>query len=366
MPAPTIPANEASRLVALQALNILDTLPEERFDRVTRLAKKLFNVPIVLVCLVDADRVWIKSGFGLEQTDYPRGTSFCGHTILENDMLVVSDTNEDERFSDSALVVDPPNIRFYAGYPLTVSGGVRIGTLCLLDVVPRSFDEKECDLLRDLGRMVEQDFIALELATTDDLTKLANRRGFETLAHHVLTTCNRMTIPASLLFFDLRGIKQINQRFGRAEGDRAITVFADVLQRQLRGSDVVGRFGSDEFVAVVVDLGANGADEIVKRVRHNLDVLNGYNNRGYEIGFSVGRIEYNEVKHTSIACLLAEADRVIYANKRSCAVAHEHIAQTGDQVVTHLVNDLKPIDTQKYSVYQTKAYSKSQAASPRI
>ena len=109
-----IPLDEAKRLATLQALHILDTPPEERFDRLSRLAQRLFNVPIVLISLVDANRQWFKSRQGLSVSETPRDISFCSHAILHEDALVIPDTTLDPRFLDNPLVTGEPSIRFYA------------------------------------------------------------------------------------------------------------------------------------------------------------------------------------------------------------------------------------------------------------
>ena len=118
-----LPANEKDRLAALHALKILDTAPEERFDRITRMAKRLLDVPIVLISLVDADRQWFKSRQGLDASETSRDLSFCAHAILDHKPLVVTNALEDRRFEDNALVSGAPHIRFYAGYPMTAPGG---------------------------------------------------------------------------------------------------------------------------------------------------------------------------------------------------------------------------------------------------
>ena len=153
MLAPIKPANEAVRIQALHGLNVLDSAPEERFDRLTRLAKRLFNVPIALVTLVDKDRQWFKSCVGLDVNETPRDVSFCGHAILQDELLLVPDAKQDKRFHDNPLVTGEPNIRFYAGYPLTVPNGNKMGTLCLIDTKPRELDDEERGLLRDLAGM---------------------------------------------------------------------------------------------------------------------------------------------------------------------------------------------------------------------
>jgi GAF domain-containing protein len=133
MKAPEYPKNEDIRLAALRSLDILDTEPEERFDRLTRIAKRLFKVPIALVSFVDINRQWFKSCQGLEVKEMPRDISFCGHAILGDDIFIISDTLLDDRFYDNPLVINEPRIRFYAGIPLVISNEIRVGTLCLID-----------------------------------------------------------------------------------------------------------------------------------------------------------------------------------------------------------------------------------------
>lgn len=154
MKTPEVPAEEAERLMALQALCVLGTPPEERFDRITRLVQRLFGVPIALVSLVDADRQWFKSRQGLDATETPRDVSFCGHAILAPDPFYVPDALADERFADNPLVTGPPHVRFYMGVPLAVPGGQRVGTLCIIDHVPRTFDAAQRAQLRDLAAWV--------------------------------------------------------------------------------------------------------------------------------------------------------------------------------------------------------------------
>ena len=161
MQKPEIPMEEPQRLMALHELGVLDTEPCERFDRITRLAARLFHVPIVLVSLVDEHRQWFKSCLGLDVTETPRDASFCAHAILSEQMLVVEDALADVRFADNPLVLVEPKIRFYAGQPLHGRDGLRIGTLCLIDVLPRSFSAQERSLLQDLTRMIEQELSLL-------------------------------------------------------------------------------------------------------------------------------------------------------------------------------------------------------------
>jgi sigma-B regulation protein RsbU (phosphoserine phosphatase) len=168
MLAPAIPPYEVERLAALRTLHLLDTPPEERFDRVVRLALRVFDVPIAYVALIDSDRQWFKSQCGLDVVATPREISFCGHAILGQDTLVVPDTHLDPRFQDNPLVTDKPFLRFYAGHPLRGPGGHNIGTFCLGDRVPRDFSEPDRHALRDLAAVVERELNLLDVIRLQD------------------------------------------------------------------------------------------------------------------------------------------------------------------------------------------------------
>jgi len=133
--------SEIARLAALREYGVLDTPPEPAFDRITELAAELFDAPIALVSLVDAERQWFKSTVGLETAETPREHAFCDHTIRTDEVMVVPDAQADGRFRDNPLVVGEPGIRFYAGAPLTTPGGHRLGSLCIIDRRPRVLDD---------------------------------------------------------------------------------------------------------------------------------------------------------------------------------------------------------------------------------
>ena len=155
MQAPLIPEHEDDRLRVLQTLAILDTPDESEFDDITLLAAAICKTPIALVSLVDKDRQWFKSRFGLEAKETSRDLSFCGHAILGNEIFEVEDATTDERFLDNPLVCSEPNVRFYAGVPL-LTNSVNIGTLCVIDHVPRTLTPQQKDSLNALARHVSR------------------------------------------------------------------------------------------------------------------------------------------------------------------------------------------------------------------
>lgn len=194
MPPAPIPANEAQRLSALLACNVLDTPPEEGFDDLTRLARKLCDTPIALISLLDENRQWFKSRVGLDATQTPRDAAFCGYAILQQGPMVIEDARNDERTHDNPLVAGPPGIRFYAGVPLLVEGGLPLGTLCVIDTKPRKASRA---MLEDLASLARQAACQLELRRTiatvreaQSRAEQANRAKSAFLAHmsHELRT----------------------------------------------------------------------------------------------------------------------------------------------------------------------------------
>lgn len=314
--APEHPPDESERVAELRDLGILDTPPEERFDRYTRLASRLFGVPTALVSLVDSNRQWFKSRVGLDAPQTPRDVSFCGHAILNDDPLVINDAKEDPRFAQNPLVTGDPNIRFYVGAPLKGPSGHTLGTLCLIDSKPRTFDAADLRDLTDLASLVEGEFAALEAVSTDSLTGLTNRAGFRVLARRALAGAEARDVPVVMVFADLDGFKAINDVHGHAEGDEALKEFAGLLLTAFRDSDVIARLGGDEFCVLGTVRSPSDADFLTARVQNAVKQRNGDTDKPYALGVSLGHVLYDPERHRGVADLLAEADAKMYADKR--------------------------------------------------
>ena len=147
--------HENRHIQALRKLQILDTPEELEFDEVVELAAQICGTPISTVTLVDEHRQWIKAAVGLREKEMPRSQSFCSHAIQQQEMLVVGDASIDPRFHDNPLVTDNPAIRFYAGVPLCAPSGEAIGTLCVIDTVPRELTAQQSRALAILARQVQ-------------------------------------------------------------------------------------------------------------------------------------------------------------------------------------------------------------------
>lgn len=324
MKPPEIPEDEDSRLRSLSDLGLLDTPAEPRFDRLTRLSKRLFDVPTALITLVDKKRQWFKSAVGMDARETGRDVSFCGHAILHDDPLIVGNALEDERFSGNPLVIGAPYIRFYAGRPLRAPDGSRVGTLCLIDYSPRSFDSAEIAALDDLAAIAERELAVTALATIDELTRLTNRRGFRLHLEQALGLCSRGELEATLVFMDLDEFKQINDRHGHAEGDRVLRLVAETLKKNCRQSDMPARLAGDEFVVLLSDSVETDADAFIERVDAAFAELIENKRLPENFAISTGAIQYDETKHSTPEAFLESGDRLMYDAKRREFPAESH------------------------------------------
>ncbi|HAT2039936.1 TPA: sensor domain-containing diguanylate cyclase [Legionella pneumophila] len=310
---PEIPENEAERLATLYKLQILDTEREERFDRITRIACRLFGIPIAVISFLEAERQWMKSTEGFDIKEAKRKTSFCGHVILSDEIMVIEDATKDKRFHDNPFVLGKPYFRFYAGCPLKINK-YNVGVICLIDDKPRSINDSDKNVINDLAQMVEMELESLHLSLTDELTGLSNRRGFLKLASYLFQKCQKDNKNFTLLFFDLDKFKQVNDQLGHAEGDKILKIFSKSLLQNFRCYDVIARLGGDEFCVFCSGLNEKEVDNITRRLK---DSLKSQETKDYSIEFSVGSIEYNQAKHRTLDDMLAMADAKMYRDKKS-------------------------------------------------
>lgn len=282
-PAP-VPANEALRLAALDSYDLLDTPAEERFDRVTRIAARIVNAPIALVCLVGSTRQWFKSRVGLVLDQTERKWSFCSHAILHSYPLVVPDASIDMRFCDNPLVTGSPHIRFYAGIPLRLADGLMAGTLCVIDTVPRTISKYEIELLIDLGRVVEgelqQDRIhsarvaernllaeGKRSAWIDPQTGSWNRSGFQSLLQAEVEYARQCDLTFALMLLQLNHLSLLVEQEGAELCALLLAESASRLRRVLHGSGIVTRLADDVFALLVSPCDKPTLGRVQRKVR---------------------------------------------------------------------------------------------------
>jgi diguanylate cyclase (GGDEF)-like protein len=288
MHTPETPENEKERTRAIEKLGIIYSPSEARFDRITRLVGRHFDVQTVLVSFVYKETQWFKSRQGLKVFSTQRSLSLCAHAILQPTALVVENALLDIRFKDHPLVLNGPRIRFYAGYPVKNSEGVILGTLCLIDSVPRTFSQDDLNDLRDFAKLVETEinrprkanvlshFIQelsehQRLLLIDPVVGSWNRRGFESLLgkefEHARTKGHRL----GLISVKLSSLDLVLERYGH---DRVVdfTKFTAALIRDCLPSDSsVGSLGADAFLAVCPDVNERDFNELIVEIKRRFE-----------------------------------------------------------------------------------------------
>jgi diguanylate cyclase (GGDEF)-like protein len=267
------PANEDQRLAALRALEILDTPAEPGFDRVTNLVSRLLDVPMALVSFIDVERQWFKSCIGIDVSETAREHAFCAHAILAADVFEVPDATRDDRFRDNPLVTGAPYVRAYVGAPLVTREKQRVGTLCAIDTRPRDFTPEQLASLVDLAAIVVDELELrrmqkqlTELARTDELTKLPNRRAMRDRLDLLATEAARGR-KFTVTIADIDFFKKVNDTHGHGVGDEVLVAVATALQVSIRKSDLVARMGGEEFCIVQTDVDPDLAMILAERLR---------------------------------------------------------------------------------------------------
>jgi diguanylate cyclase (GGDEF)-like protein len=304
-----IPENEEERLQVVQSLGLLDTPPEERFDRYTRFARQLLGVPIAFVSIIGEDTQWFKSAQGFKAKQSSRDLSFCTHTIVEDEMMVVEDAFMDPRFTDNPFVTGPPHIRFYAGVKLHVQDDICIGTLCVADTKARYPSEEELSHLRELAKLLEDEFRTHAQSTTDSLTGLSNRRGLYAIGEQALAMCRRDKKAASLMYLQLSDFRGINAEQGRDVGDQVLKDVAQLLLNEFRHSDVVARAGADEFFILFTGTGLSRLKKPMANLERAFHEEN--MNLPFSLEYNTGAIEWNPDQHADIEALMKAADDAV-------------------------------------------------------
>ncbi len=344
MPAAPIPPEEAERQQALDRLNIVDTALEERFERVTRLASRLLGVPVAAITLIDGDRQWFKSVQGLDGSPTSRDESFCAHTILGDEPLIVEDATKDARFRDNPSVLGEPQIRFYAGCPVHSPEGFRIGALCVVDRQPRRLTPAQLEDLRDLTAMVEIELKSNSLAAAqvrmneelaqarravllDPLTRLWNRAGGEEFLKRQHELAVRQNEKFCLAVLDVDHFKKVNDTHGHHAGDEVLREVARRILRSIRPSDFACRMGGEEFMLMIADPSGVHALVTAQRVRDAIRsspvVVEG---TAIHVTASIGLASFDPAAATTPEEVIRLADACLYRAK-----------QTGrDKIISHI------------------------------
>lgn len=308
---------ESDRLGALDRYDMLDTPPEEAFDRITRLTRNVFDMPMSVISLIDGHRQWFKSRQGFEACETGRDTALCNYTIREARPLIIPDTLADPLYCEHPAVIGEPHVRFYAGVPLRVAGGHAIGTLCTFDSVPRAFSAEQSAMLQDLANIVLSELELRTLLMEDSLTGAFSRRAFRDEAARASALASRHGHNLSLIMFDLDQFKSINDKNGHQVGDRVLKACVRAVQGALRKADSVGRIGGEEFAILLPHTNRDDATVVAEKVRQAIASVDIQGTRGpipISASFGIAALPRNAC---DIDELLRRADTAMYEAKQS-------------------------------------------------
>jgi diguanylate cyclase (GGDEF)-like protein len=305
--------DEESRLAALRRYEILDTPPEETFDRITRLARSVLQVPMSVVSFVERDRLWFKSRQGVAAAQTARSIAFCNHTIRGTAPLIVPDTLADPRFAASPLVLGEPHVRFYAGVPLRSHDAHNLGALCAMDTRPRSLDAGQIEVLADLARLVVDELELRLVASVDTLTGVMTRRAFVDAGRRDVARALRYGRNLSCLMIDVDRFEAVNDAHGHAVGDLVLQEVAAICRLELRAGDYLGRMGGEEFAVILPETGTDEACEVAERLRRA--IAEPVCGPAGEIRVTAGIGAATLARPQDLETLMANADDALYAAK---------------------------------------------------
>ncbi|WP_312319021.1 sensor domain-containing diguanylate cyclase [Atlantibacter hermannii] len=313
---PDKPPNETERLKSLYLIDLLDKNNDERFDRLTRLMKLTFHVPISALNLLDRERQWVLSGAGIDIRETPRNTSFCAHAILAEGVFVVKDALKDKRFRDNPYVKDKPHVRFYAGYPVRLPDGMIAGTLCIVDHVPRDFSMDDANALIDFAAIVEDEFLIISKAMSDNVTDLMNKQSFLKLGQSRFEKFTKYGLPFSLIYFEIDNIKSIRDVLGDREADIVLKNFSAYIKSTLKKHDIGAYLGQGNFAVLIEHDTANADEQYLFNLQCFMDDINKKSTKAYHINYGYGMTNYDPADHRSLLMMLESASRTTYAEKR--------------------------------------------------
>lgn len=331
----TFASTATLKLASLHALDPFYTPLEERFERITRLARRALDVPIAAITIVQGDRQWFKSVAGLQVAELPMSRSLCGEVMREGRQIVVPDTRDDPYLMNNPLVCGKPGIRFYAGFPLRDSERRTVGTFCAMALQPRQPDPAFQRTLADLGAMAQSELFSIEISNAqsalvaklgqarrqamfDPLTRLWNRRGATELLQGALREARRQDRTVGICLADVDNFKQVNDRYGHQAGDQVLRRVAALIVASVRPEDIVCRYGGEEFLVIVNDIDEKGCAALAERICQGLrEVPIGIRGGTVTATISVGVALQSAGDNISAERLIHRADEALYRSKRA-------------------------------------------------
>lgn len=302
----------ASSLESVHKLNLLDTEAEERFDRLTRMARRMFDVPVSFISLVDENRHWFKSRFGIERSEVSSSIPALAEIVKFKKPIVITNAEKDERLNSCELVTGSEHIRFYVGVPLRSVSGDVVGTLSIVDRIARVFRDEDLAMLEDIARIVEKEIAEAQQSTMDELTGISNRKGFYLIAEHSLSVSMRYQSEATLVTMKVASVADAGIENFAAKEEAMLKAFGQLLKQFFRNSDLVGRLVADKFVVLLHETGVEAAYQVVGKLQTEVEHFCSKHSPEFGIVFSVGMAEFTAEHPRTIHQLIETAEDDLY------------------------------------------------------
>lgn len=329
----TIASTATLKIANINTFDLFYTPIEERFERITRIARRALHAPVAAISLLNEDKQWFKSAAGWGISELPRDQAICKLTVESNQVVMIGDTLADPRVAKLPIVMSAPRFRAYAGHPLVDDQGTCVGTFCVLDLKPREFAPVDRQALMDLAALVQRELLSDQLSSAhaaltsklgmarrealmDPLTHLWNRRGASVLLKGAFASADQRGTPLALALLDLDNFKRINDTRGHQAGDEVLRRVASRLLSTVRGDDAICRLGGDEFLVLMADTDAAIATRVAERIRKSItDTPVPTRDGAVEVSVSVGCTVRQPRETTAVDALLDRADQALMESK---------------------------------------------------
>jgi diguanylate cyclase (GGDEF)-like protein len=329
----TIASTATLKIANIHSLDLFYTPLEERFERITRIARRALHAPVAAISLLNEDKQWFKSAAGWGISELPRDQAICKLTVEANQIVMIGDTLKDSRVAKLPIVLSAPRFRAYAGHPLIDEHGGCVGTFCVFDLKPREFAPVDRQTLSDLAALAQRELLSDQLtnanaaltsklgmarreALMDPLTHLWNRRGASVLLKAAFAGADQRGTQIALALLDLDNFKRINDTHGHQAGDEVLRRVASRLLSTVRGDDAICRLGGDEFLVLMADTDTAIAGRVAERIRRAItDTPIPTRDGSMPVSVSVGCTVRQPRDSTTLEALLERADKALMESK---------------------------------------------------
>lgn len=306
--------NELSRLQEFERVNPLAHASDASFNAITKLVQTTLDMPYVAISLIDHDTQHLKAKQGFDIASTPRSQAMCEHVLQSRSPLTIEDLTEEPEFAGLSAVSASLHLRAYIAAPLITDSGHVLGSLCAFDTQPRRFTAEQIDTLNQFATVVSELFELRKEVDYDFLTKVFNRRGFETVLRREMARLNRDGAPCTLAMLDLDHFKHVNDTYGHPVGDTVLKALTKMVKVNMRESDYLARLGGEEFALLLPNTPIIGALKVADRIRAAVAAFRLEEHPDLALTVSIGLVDIARYRNDFDA-MMRDVDNAVYISK---------------------------------------------------